>query len=83
MSVSIKFDDGKLVLEISDDGVGFNLETAEMGRGFGLADIKDRAERLGGMLTVDTSPGSGARLNIRVPMAQSVAGSVFNAGDRS
>ena len=88
VSVLIELADGRLILEISDDGVGFDLEKAEMGRGFGLADIKDRAERLGGILTVETSEpignagnagnaggagGAGTKLSISLPMAEAGA----------
>ena len=55
-------------LTIADDGVGFELETAELGRGYGLPNIKDRAERLGGTLEVETAPGSGATLKTRIPL---------------
>ena len=60
--------DGYLNLEIADDGVGFDLEEAELGRGYGLPNIKDRAERLGGILIVDSSPGGGTRLQVRLPL---------------
>ena len=68
VSVSLALSDGALVLEIADDGVGFDLEKAEMGRGYGLANIKDRAERLGGILVVESAPGEGTQLNIMVPV---------------
>lgn len=78
VSVLIELADGRLILEISDDGVGFDLEKSEMGRGFGLADIKDQAERLGGILTVETSPGAGAKLNISLPLSESTAKSPYD-----
>jgi signal transduction histidine kinase len=55
-----------LDLEIADDGAGFHVEKAEMGRGYGLSNIKDRAERLGGALEVDSSPGRGTKLRVRL-----------------
>jgi len=55
-------------LTINDDGDGFDLETAELGRGYGLPNIKDRAERLGGVLYITTAPGAGTNLDIKVPM---------------
>ncbi len=67
VSVSLASPDGALNLQIADDGVGFDLEKAEMGRGYGLPNIKDRAERLGGILVVNTAPGKGTRLSIRIP----------------
>ena len=66
--VSTVVSQGKLDLEISDNGAGFNQEEAELGRGFGLADIKDRADRLGSILVIETSPGAGTRLHVSVAM---------------
>ena len=68
VSVSLAVRDGDICLTITDDGVGFDLETAELGRGYGLPNIKDRAERLGGVLYIDSSPGNGAKLDIKVPV---------------
>ena len=68
VTVSLAISDGVLSLEIGDDGVGFELEKAEMGRGYGLSNIKDRAERLGGILVIDSAPGKGTKLDIKVPL---------------
>lgn len=68
VSVALAISDGSLGLDIADDGVGFDLERAELGRGYGLPNIKDRAERLGGILLVDSAPGKGTKLNIRIPI---------------
>ena len=68
VSVKIGRSQDEIQLTIADDGVGFELETAELGRGYGLPNIKDRAERLGGILEIETAPGSGATFNIRIPL---------------
>ena len=39
--------DGDICLTITDDGAGFDLKTAELGRGYGLPNIKDRGGALG------------------------------------
>ena len=67
VSMSLALCDGDICLTIADDGDGFDLETAELGRGYGLPNIKDRAERLGGVLHIESSPGHGAKLAIRFP----------------
>ena len=69
VSISVGSTDRHLRLGIADDGVGFDLETAEMGRGYGLSNIKDRAERLGGILVIETAPGKGTSLNLKIPMS--------------
>ena len=65
--VSLAVCEGDICLTIADDGDGFDPETAELGRGYGLPNRKDRAERLGGVLYIESSPGAGAKLNIRLP----------------
>ena len=68
VSVSLAICDGDIRLTITDDGDGFDLETSELGRGYGLPNIKDRAERLGGILYITSSPGAGTNLDIKVPV---------------
>ena len=68
VSVNMGTQDGTLNLEITDDGVGFDLQKAELGKGYGISNIKDRAERLGGTLVIASSPGHGTRLEIRIPI---------------
>ena len=59
------------VLEISDDGEGFTLperwiELARRGQ-LGLVSASDRARASGGDLSVDSKPGQGTRVTVRVP----------------
>ena len=67
VSVFLAFSDSDICLTITNDGAGFYLETAELDRGYGLPNIKDRAERLGGVLRITSSPGAGTTLDIKVP----------------
>jgi signal transduction histidine kinase len=68
VTLSLTISEDTLTLDIADDGVGFDLETAELGRGYGLPNIKDRAERLGGMLLIESALGQGTWLKVLVPM---------------
>ena len=56
-TLSMSTSDDTLTLDIADDGAGFDLETAELGRGYRLPNIKDRAERLGGMRLIESVLG--------------------------
>ena len=67
VSVSLALRQGDICLTIADDGDGLDRETAELGRGYGLPNIKDRAERLGGVFHIESSPGAGAKLDIKIP----------------
>jgi signal transduction histidine kinase len=71
VSLTLRISDGRLDLTIADDGVGFDPAEAELGKGYGLSNIKDRAEGLGGILVMDTLPGKGTQLKISFPMEES------------
>jgi signal transduction histidine kinase len=54
-------------LEVSDHGVGADTAGEEAVRGFGLLGLRERAERLGGHLDVETAPERGLTLRIELP----------------
>ncbi|MBL8056687.1 MAG: PAS domain-containing protein [Anaerolineales bacterium] len=56
------------ILRVNDDGVGFNPEADFPGH-LGLRSMRERAERLGGRLSLDSAPGQGTRLTIQIPIA--------------
>jgi signal transduction histidine kinase len=58
--------DEAVVLRIEDDGQGFD-PAAEVS-GMGLRNLKERAESMRGKLEVASTPGSGARLAVRIPL---------------
>lgn len=58
-----------LVLEVRDDGHGLPLARAvDGGGGRGLRNMVQRAEKLGGALTVDNAPGGGAFVRLHLPL---------------
>ncbi|WP_394619939.1 sensor histidine kinase [Lentzea sp. JNUCC 0626] len=60
----------EVALEIADDGVGFD-PSLPVPDGFGLAAMRARARALGGSLTIRSTPGKGAVLTARFPLARS------------
>lgn len=58
-----------VILEISDNGVGFDLDVARNHGGMGLTNMRKRAEKLGGTLTIFTQPGQGTRVQVKLPIA--------------
>jgi signal transduction histidine kinase len=54
---------GRVVVEVADDGVG----GAEPGRGSGLRGLADRISALGGNFEVDSAPGTGTRIRASIP----------------
>lgn len=65
-------DQGGLVLVVEDDGMGFDPETLaekqESGKHLGLMAVRERAEMLGGEMAIDSTPGMGTRITVRLPM---------------
>jgi two-component system nitrate/nitrite sensor histidine kinase NarX len=63
-------------LTVCDDGVGFNLagaaaDPAQSGRAhFGLGTMRERAEAIGADFAIDSQPGCGTRVTVRLPLPQ-------------
>ncbi len=64
VTVAVAAGDGRLRVEIADDGVG----GADPARGSGLRGLLDRVETLGGTLQVESVPGRGTRLAAEIPL---------------
>lgn len=63
-----------VTLVVLDDGAGFDTSESLAHRpGTGLMSLRERAEALGGTLDIVSSRGSGTRVEVRVPLAQSGA----------
>jgi signal transduction histidine kinase len=59
----------RISLVVSDDGDGFDAAAAAgMAGGIGLATMRERAEELGGVLTVASAPGEGATISLSIPI---------------
>jgi signal transduction histidine kinase len=63
-----------LTAEVEDDGRGFRAggpgmrQTMPHGGGLGLLGMRERASIAGGSLTVDSAPGAGTRVALRIPL---------------
>ncbi len=72
VSIRLAFGLEEVSLLVVDDGAGFDTALAaqaESGR-FGLAGMRERALRMEGNFDVDSSPGHGTRVQVRVPLPQ-------------
>jgi PAS domain S-box-containing protein len=66
VALRMSSDDRQIVLEISDDGAGFDPDGPFPGH-FGLRSMRERAAKVGGVLTVESAPQRGTKVRIRVP----------------
>ena len=71
ITVGFRGDGDGLTLTIVDDGMGFALppgpDVMTQAGHFGLVGMKERVTRLGGTFQVDTVPGAGTRITVRLP----------------
>lgn len=68
LTLSLSRDETSCSAQLTDNGVGFDKSTAEGGNHYGLKSMRERMSRVGGELTVQSAPGSGTRLLIRIPL---------------
>ncbi|KAB2964022.1 MAG: GAF domain-containing sensor histidine kinase [Thermoanaerobaculia bacterium] len=70
VAVTLEGGDGELRLEVRDDGRGFDPAAAgsSIPPRFGLATMRERAQAIGGRLAIDSSPGGGTCVTLRVPL---------------
>lgn len=78
--LEIRIEDGTLVAEVGDDGMGFDASTTgavtpvPAGRtGYGLRSMRARASQVGGTLIVRSTPGQGTRVRLSVPVRGGMA----------
>jgi signal transduction histidine kinase len=65
--VRLRADNEQLVLEVGDDGVGFDPSAPELrSKRLGLTSMEERARRLGGRLEIDSTPGAGTSVRLAV-----------------
>jgi signal transduction histidine kinase len=67
VTVSLTGENGTLVLDVSDDGAGFDPERPELrARHLGLTSMEERARELGGRLQIHSRPGAGTTVRLEL-----------------
>jgi signal transduction histidine kinase len=71
-SIKLECNDDKCVLQIIDDGKGFDVSKLTRvdpsGRGAGLFTIKERVKLVGGHCKVNSRPGQGTKVTVNIPL---------------
>lgn len=67
VGVTLSYAGDEIVLDVRDDGVGFDPRRPVGRSAFGLRGMRQRVERLAGTLTLESSPGSGTAVSVRLP----------------
>jgi PAS domain S-box-containing protein len=67
VEVKLRTENGEILLEVSDDGRGFDVTSVRAG-GVGLSAMRERIEGLGGTLAIYGRPGEGTRVVVNIPL---------------
>lgn len=68
VALSMHISDIEIKLSITDDGIGFDVEkTTQSPLGYGLYNMKERVDIVGGTLLIDSEISKGTTINIRIP----------------
>ncbi|RNC71019.1 MAG: PAS domain S-box protein [Desulfuromonadales bacterium] len=72
VELSVRRNNRRVILRIADDGKGFDVarvaDSKRSGAGFGLFNISQRIEHLGGQVVIDSRPGQGAVVTVVAPL---------------
>ena len=67
-AVAIERTDDAVTLVVSDDGQGFSPTEPRKPESLGLMGLRERTRLLKGSMTIDSAPGSGTRIAVRIPV---------------
>ncbi len=65
--VSIGIEDGDILLQVQDNGIGYDVR--DLRQGNGLRNMRKRTESLNGKFTISSTPGGGTHIQCRIPIA--------------
>jgi signal transduction histidine kinase len=75
-AVMLEYKVNHLTMRIEDDGKGFDVSKLtsvdDGGRGSGVFGMKERVKLMGGSCSIESEPGQGTRINVRIPLTRSV-----------
>ena len=68
IQVHVSYEPSVLRLSVQDNGRGFHSATPGNGCGFGLTNMRERAERIGAQIEIVGDPGHGTRITVVSPL---------------
>jgi signal transduction histidine kinase len=66
VTININCSGDLIEMEVSDDGIGFDVDSILEKGGIGLTNMQERAAKLGGFFQVSSTPGKGTKIKFRV-----------------
>lgn len=79
--IDLKKQDGSVLLDYRDDGVGFDRQVVEERPSLGLRTLSGRVEILRGSINITSSPGQGTRVTVVLPLLRNGAAEISNKTD--
>lgn len=74
IDILLRFSADEVQLAVDDDGCGMGQGRMDLpGAHFGLQGIQERADKLGGIVRIDSRPGEGTRITVIVPVRRPAA----------
>lgn len=70
VDVAVTCRDGQIDLSVKDDGRGFAPDALRKPSAWGLKGVRERTELLGGRLCIDSHPGQGTGVHVRLPIGR-------------
>jgi signal transduction histidine kinase len=72
VTITLSYMEDEIMLDVQDDGCGFDLDvlpiSLEPMSGFGLQALRERVERVGGMLSIESTPGEGTTIAVALSL---------------
>jgi len=82
VDIIINNDNNTLNVDVTDNGGGFDAEGMIVSQytsdGFGLFDVREKINHLGGQLTIRSTPGSGTRISLNIPVSEPSPSAIKN-----
>jgi len=66
VTVRLEHAEAQVRLTVADDGRGFDPDALPPGQAFGITGMRERAARAGGRISIDSAPGSGTTVTLRI-----------------
>jgi signal transduction histidine kinase len=77
VDISVTMQNGKLCVDIRDDGIGFAVATTKSKKTFGLLGMQERVLVHQGSVDIRSGPGQGTQIRIAMPMNNTVEGPLW------
>jgi PAS domain S-box-containing protein len=74
VSIVVEWQSERVVAIVEDNGQGFEVAEAIQGGRLGLVGMRERAEMLGGTLTIESTAGAGTTVFVELPISNTQSG---------